>query len=233
MFNSNIWPNCSFTRYKASKSEWPWLWPFKVTQGKMWWCHLTLHIHVSCIWPLMVVFRKSAIFFLWGNFLPSYGHLFGKNDLKMHSRSVVRGTFEPTGMPLLVQQQPTVLSSPSVSLLPLSHTSIPPNHNSSPIYPTPLTCLMIPQPPPYSIYWYSYWSSLPTLPLGHSLYTLTQICKYTVSALLYPPPPPLSPRISHTTSLLLIPMDPTCPNLPIPNLPMLSYSPQTPPSVYS
>ena len=43
MFNSNIWPS-SFTRYKASKSEWPWLWPFKVTQGQMWWCHWTLHI---------------------------------------------------------------------------------------------------------------------------------------------------------------------------------------------
>ncbi len=28
---------------KASKSHWPWLWPFKITQGQMWWCHWTLH----------------------------------------------------------------------------------------------------------------------------------------------------------------------------------------------
>ena len=29
MFNSNIWPNCSFTIYfKALKCQWPWIWPF-------------------------------------------------------------------------------------------------------------------------------------------------------------------------------------------------------------
>ncbi len=28
----------SFERYKASKFEWPWIWPFKVTQGQMQWC---------------------------------------------------------------------------------------------------------------------------------------------------------------------------------------------------
>ena len=32
------------------KSEWPWLWPFKVTQGQMWWCHWTLHIWFSMIY---------------------------------------------------------------------------------------------------------------------------------------------------------------------------------------
>ncbi len=30
LVHSNIWPS-SFTTYKASKSEWPWIWPFKVT----------------------------------------------------------------------------------------------------------------------------------------------------------------------------------------------------------
>ena len=33
----------SFTRYKASKSEWHWIWPFKVTQDQMWWCHWIQH----------------------------------------------------------------------------------------------------------------------------------------------------------------------------------------------
>ncbi len=35
LFHSNIWPS-SFIRYKDSKSEWPWIWPFKVTQDHMW-----------------------------------------------------------------------------------------------------------------------------------------------------------------------------------------------------
>ena len=33
MFNSNMWPN-SFTRYNASKSEWPWLWPSRSLKVK-------------------------------------------------------------------------------------------------------------------------------------------------------------------------------------------------------
>ena len=46
ILNGNTWPNSipSFTRYKVSKSQWPWLWPFQVTQSQMWWCHWTLHI---------------------------------------------------------------------------------------------------------------------------------------------------------------------------------------------
>ncbi len=27
-----------------SKSQWPWLWPYKVTQVEMWWCCWTLHM---------------------------------------------------------------------------------------------------------------------------------------------------------------------------------------------
>ncbi len=47
MFNSNIWPTLllyDIHVYKASKCEWPCIWPLKVTQGQMWRCHWTLPI---------------------------------------------------------------------------------------------------------------------------------------------------------------------------------------------
>ncbi len=42
MFISNI----GFKRYKSLKSSRPWVWPFKVTQGQIWWCHWTLYIYM-------------------------------------------------------------------------------------------------------------------------------------------------------------------------------------------
>ncbi len=42
MFNSNIWPNSVPLQHMSLKSERPWIWPFKLTQG-IWWCHWTLH----------------------------------------------------------------------------------------------------------------------------------------------------------------------------------------------
>ncbi len=45
MVNSNIGLNSApLWSYDALKSEWPWLWPFKVTQGQMSWCDWTRHI---------------------------------------------------------------------------------------------------------------------------------------------------------------------------------------------
>ena len=45
MFNSNTWPNSApFAIYKALKSECPWLWPLKVSQGQISWCHSTFSI---------------------------------------------------------------------------------------------------------------------------------------------------------------------------------------------
>ncbi len=54
MDNSNIWPNLARLRDIRLwsmgeldfdlKSGWPWLQPFKVTQGQIWWCRWTPHI---------------------------------------------------------------------------------------------------------------------------------------------------------------------------------------------
>ncbi len=43
-FPINIRFTSKFTTYKPSKCQWPWLWPYKVTQGEMWWCCWTLHM---------------------------------------------------------------------------------------------------------------------------------------------------------------------------------------------
>ncbi len=40
---------------KSLKSEWPWLWPFKVTRSQRWWCHWTLHI----CFPIDILNRMS------------------------------------------------------------------------------------------------------------------------------------------------------------------------------
>ncbi len=37
-------PLSCFMRYKTSKSGWPSLWPFKVTEDEKWWCRWTHHV---------------------------------------------------------------------------------------------------------------------------------------------------------------------------------------------
>ncbi len=49
IYPANVCVTClaelhSFTRFKSSKSDWPWLWPFMCNQGQTQWCTWTPHI---------------------------------------------------------------------------------------------------------------------------------------------------------------------------------------------
>ncbi len=54
-------PNQLLVRYKPSKSEWSWHWPFKVTQGQTWSCHWT-----PCIYAFLLMFNSN----LWPYSVP-------------------------------------------------------------------------------------------------------------------------------------------------------------------
>ncbi len=89
MFNSNIWPNSAPLQYiyiRASKSEWPWIWPFKVTR-RMWWCHWTCHT-----WFPLDIFSRPPL--IRTPLLPKNSVLFrevsfGEREHHMHSQNLL------------------------------------------------------------------------------------------------------------------------------------------------
>ena len=84
---------CSIIRYKASKSEWPWLWHFKVTQGQMSWCNLTLHIRFPIDISIIITCSHAKCFPLSLFIRPHYGNRkctkWPHNDLERYK---VKGT---------------------------------------------------------------------------------------------------------------------------------------------
>ena len=72
-----------FTRYKPSKSEWPWIWLSKVTQGQIGPCHSTAHIwflicdksNHMCIFHLLTVMAVEKTYFLL-SLGQNFGHPF-------------------------------------------------------------------------------------------------------------------------------------------------------------